>query len=50
MQIAEQFYVIKLARNDVVYKEGDDVEFLFYIVEGKRKTDYFSFYSSEFFD
>ena len=40
--IANRFEVIEIARNEVIYKQGEDVNQFFIIVNGKN--DYFSLY------
>jgi hypothetical protein len=43
--IANRFEVIEIARNEVIYKQGEDVNQFFIIVNGKN--DYFSLYFKE---
>jgi hypothetical protein len=46
--MANRFEVIEIARNEIVYKQGEDVYYFFLIIDGKRKqNDYFSLYSKE---
>lgn len=43
--MANRFEVIEIARNEIVYKQGEDVYHFFVIIDDKRKiNDHFSLY------